>query len=263
MELSRIAADFLRQTPLNRLPAEVAGQENTPIYDAPLIGIADALDPLFDALRAPEAAGEMYRTPTEWLTGAVRVVSFFLPFSETVRQSNREGAMPSLAWQYARIEGQALLSELAKVLGGELERAGYTALVPALSPDFTVTSVPDGADDVRYSSRWSERHAAFVSGLGTFGLSRGLITEKGMAGRFGSLITTAPLDVTPRPYTDIYEYCIRCGACARRCPVGAIDGSGKHNTPCAAYLEETKRLCAPRYGCGKCQVSVPCMDKRP
>ena len=32
-----------------------------------------------------------------------------------------------------------------------------------------------------YISTWSERHAMYAAGLGTFGLSKGLITKKGMA----------------------------------------------------------------------------------
>ena len=112
---------------------------------------------------------------------------------------------------------------------------------------------------MEFSSNWSERHVAYIAGLGTFGLSRGLITEKGMAGRFGSLVTTAELPVTERPYTDLYEYCSRCGACIRRCPVGAITQEGKRHEPCSEYLAEMKHRFAPRYGCGKCQVKVPCM----
>ena len=37
------------------------------------------------------------------------------------------------------------------------------------------------------ASCWSERHAAFVSGLGTFGLCDGLITPVGKAMRCGSV----------------------------------------------------------------------------
>ena len=33
-------------------------------------------------------------------------------------------------------------------------------------------------------------HAAYLCGLGTFGLSRGIITKPGMAGRFGSIMKT-------------------------------------------------------------------------
>ena len=267
MTLSFPVDEFLRTAPGNRIPASGGEWAGTPLYDAPIFGVADACDPLFEALRAPEAVGEMHRTPAEWLPGAVRVISFFLPFSAAVRQSNREGELPSLPWLYARFEGQDLLLELCRAIRSALEAEGYESVIPALSPDFAVKPLTvtgeDGTGTLFFSSRWSERHAAFVCGLGTFGLSRGLITEKGMAGRFGSLITTAPLDVTPRPYTDITEYCIRCGACIRRCPVHAIDENGKRNEPCSAFLDETKRLCVPRYGCGKCQVGVPCMEKRP
>ena len=76
-----------------------------------------------------------------------------------------------------------------------------------------------------YASNWSERHVAYVCGLGTFGLSKGLITERGMAGRFGSIVTDAELAPTPRKYSDPFEYCTKCGACQFRCPAKAIDKS--------------------------------------
>ena len=99
---------------------------------------------------------------------------------------------------------------------------------------------------------------AFVCGMGTFGLSKGLITERGVAGRFGSVIVDAPLEVTPRPYTDIYEYCTKCGACMR-CPAGAITlEEGKSHEKCSAYVHTLRVKYAPRFGCGKCQVKVPC-----
>jgi epoxyqueuosine reductase len=40
-----------------------------------------------------------------------------------------------------------------------------------------------------YASSWSERHAAYAAGLGTFGLCDGLITARGKAVRFGSIIS--------------------------------------------------------------------------
>ena len=73
-----------------------------------------------------------------------------------------------------------------------------------------------------YTSNWSERHVAFVCGLGTFGLSKGLITKKGIAGRFGSIITELTLSPDQREYHCIYEYCSMCGACVKNCPVNAI-----------------------------------------
>jgi epoxyqueuosine reductase QueG len=107
-------------------------------------------------------------------------------------------------------------------------------------------------------SNWSERHAAFTAGLGTFSRNRSLITRLGAAGRFGSVITDAELEPTPRPYLGVTEYCDDCGLCVDRCPCRAIAASGKDNQVCSAYLATTKVLYAPRYGCGKCQTGVPC-----
>jgi ferredoxin len=55
-----------------------------------------------------------------------------------------------------------------------------------------------------------------------------------------------------------------CGACAANCPVGAISiESGKNHLLCSKYLNSAEKRYAPRYGCGKCQVAVPCENASP
>lgn len=115
-----------------------------------------------------------------------------------------------------------------------------------------------------YSSNWSERHAAYVCGLGTFSLTRAIITQKGTAGRLGSIITDLELEPDPRPYTGLYDYCTRCGACIRRCPVQAISlEGGKLQDPCNQRSAMLRERYAPRYGCGKCQTGIPCQSRIP
>jgi epoxyqueuosine reductase len=128
-------------------------------------------------------------------------------------------------------------------------------MAPILDPRFTIM-------DKR--SNWSERHVAFIAGLGTFGLSKSLITKKGSAGRYGSVITDRVLDIASRPYEELYEYCNYCYACIDRCPAGAIKEEGKSINVCSDYIDnEIRPRYAPRYGCGKCQTAVPCEDTIP
>ena len=83
-------------------------------------------------------------------------------------------------------------------------------------------------------------------------------STRGVAGRFGSVIIDACLPITPRSYSDLYEYCTMCGACMR-CPGGAITlEGGKSHIACSSYVNKMRELYAPRFGCGKCQVKVPC-----
>jgi hypothetical protein len=51
-----------------------------------------------------------------------------------------------------------------------------------------------------FASKWSERHAAYVSGLGTFSLCDGLITPVGIAIRYGSVVSRIPIQPASRPY---------------------------------------------------------------
>lgn len=265
---------YLRESPGNYIREEIALSPDSigiRYFDELLFGVADAADPLFLRMKTSAAANlPGLRLPGEWLPGARSVISIFFPFSEAVRQSNRpdeeEVGAPFL---HARIEGHEMIFELCRKIAADFEENGERAVVPSLDAHFwsvetpgTDQAVPDPA--YGFTSAWSERHAAYVCGLGTFGLSKGLITEKGICGRFGSVITTAQLPPTPRQYEGLYDYCIRCGACIRNCPVDAISfKEGKKHPECKVYVDASKERYAPRYGCAKCQVGVPCMDRKP
>ena len=242
---------------------DVPGAGETILFEEPIIGFASADDEIFETFRRKEVIGANYMAPREWLPETRTVAALFLPFSEAVRSSNRaDRTDPSTEWLYARIEGQDFIGKYMAALRQRLEERGIKACVPALDERFGVKieiTANGLRPDFHADSKWSERHAAYACGLGTFGLSRGLITEKGMAGRFASIMIAAELEPTARSYAGVYDYCIRCGACMRNCPANAISlKHGKNNIKCNRHVETMKKKYSPRYGCGKCQVGVPC-----
>ena len=266
----KIVSEHIISSPDNFLKKEEAlkpGLEGMRIFDEPLFGYAAADDPFFAEAKKPEIIGVHFMAPDEWFSGAKTVISVFLPFSTQVREANRlDMTWPAYEWLHGRIEGQAFQVKICRFVGDLLEKEGFAALSPMidsrLSSKSSLTS--DKTEQGFYTTNWSERHAAFAAGLGTFGLSKGLITRKGVAGRYLSVITSAFFEPTERPYKGVYDYCILCGACAANCPVGAISKeNGKLHHPCSTFLDTVKAKHAPYYGCGKCQVKVPCEDKAP
>lgn len=260
-----MATNFVEEAVANRVARDVAISPDLAgmrMFQAPIFGFGAVDDPYFSRLQEWTAVGPHFQLPTDWLPGAKTVVSFFLPFTQAVTQGNsKEMSWPSAEWLHARIEGQAFVASLSQFLQAELQASGHKCVVPALDQRFWLKTDP--AND-QFTSNWSERHVAFVCGLGTFGLSKGLITRQGMAGRFGSLVTELCLPPDVRAYEDIYEYCSFCGACVRNCPAQAISiEKGKNHLLCSAFLDRTKAAFAPRYGCGKCQVLVPCASRIP
>ena len=177
------------------------------------------------------------------------VISYFLPFTKRVREANRLLGLPATEWLYGRIEGERFNVALREFMAHLFIDAGYDAVAPALDARYKVTN---------RRSNWSERHVAYVAGLGTFSLSCSLITKLGSAGRLGSVVTSAELTPTPRSYQSVDEYCTRCGSCIPRCPPLAITERGKDHAVCSDYLDRVKVRYSPRYGCGKCQTGVPC-----
>lgn len=242
-----------------------------PLFEAPLVGIGSAEDELFEVFLAPEVIGPWHMAPTEWLSGAKTVISLFLPFTEPIRLSNRiERTTPSVPWLQGRIEGQNFINAFIHQVRDWLKTQCVDACVPSQDSRFFASEGNGGVVGHPefplngFGSNWSERHVAYVCGLGTFGLSKGFITVKGMAGRFCSVITNLPVEADQRDYTGVYDYCSMCGSCVRRCAVQAISlEAGKEHTLCKEQLDRSRRAFAPRYGCGLCQTGVPCEDKIP
>jgi epoxyqueuosine reductase len=242
--------NFIESNALNEVP-ELSSLK---IYDRPLIGVASADDPLFSLLKGENVVGPHHLLPHEWLDGAKSVVSYFLPFTKKIREANRVPGVVAREWLSGRIEGELCNNALREHLVQEFLNKGIQAVSPGIDNRFRV---------VNRRSNWSERHVAFIAGLGTFSLSRSLITRKGSAGRIGSIIVDIQLEPTVRKYQDRDEYCTKCGACILRCPPFAISEAGKDNAVCGDYLDRVLARFRPRYGCGKCQTGVPCENKIP
>jgi epoxyqueuosine reductase len=257
---------FVLENPGNFFP-----DSQDPYLDEPLVGFAAADDPLFAQYK--EIIGEFHLTPQEVLAKAcgpevraATVISWTLPITKATRETNRrEDLWPSRAWAFTRTHGEAVNVALRRHLTAWLENRGYLATAPQLAPfwkEFAETPVG-------IASSWSERHAAYAAGLGTFSLNDALITPRGIAHRLGSVVTDLSLPPTPRPQIDYRWNCLfhregTCGLCIERCPVGAISREGHDKVKCREYVYGTipetvgKIYQVPQNGCGLCQTKVPC-----
>ena len=262
--------DYIQQSADNYIKKEIALRpelEGMCIFDEPIFGYASAGDPYFEEVKKPGIIGPHFIAPTEWLSGAKTVISMFLPFSKQIRSANQQNmSWPADEWLHGRIEGQHLQDMACRFAVDLFKKENYFALAPMLDSRFSRISplTDDKTNKDFYTSNWSERHVAYATGLGTFGLSKGLISRKGVAGRYMSIITDACFEPDKRPYIGIYDYCSNCGTCARNCPSSAISKEkGKNCYPCSEFAGLIRAKHTPRFGCGKCQVNVPCEAKAP
>jgi epoxyqueuosine reductase len=262
---------FVSESSANRLP-----DGSSPYFDTPLTGFASATDPQFSSYK--KIIGDFHLTPSELFAGAFggqllsgTVICWILPISEAVRRSNRsENDCPSREWSQTRNFGEGVNGDLRRHLVDWLQARGHRAVAPQLSElwkEFPET--PKGR-----ASTWSERHAAFAAGLGTFSLNDALITAKGIAHRCGSVITDLVIEPSERvdkgyAWNCLYHREGSCGACIGRCPVGAISFSGHDKVRCCEYVYTTlPAAVAEKYGvkatgCGLCQTRVPCESTIP
>jgi epoxyqueuosine reductase len=274
--VEQVIRKFITESPDNRLQGDFVEKA----WDRALVGFSRGDDPLYLDYKE-KYVGRFHWTPYEAFSlafpdlgveeGDLTVISWILPQTEATRADNRrEKKYPAERWARSRIFGEAFNERIRRHLVESLAGQGVKAAAPALLPEWSRVA----SEQYVFASNWSERHAAYASGLGTFGLCDGLITSAGKAVRFGSVVALIRIPATLRPYTDHHAYCLfyskgTCQKCADRCPVGAISSSGHDKLKCLAHLRPgTSEYVKANFGfdgfgCGLCQTGVPCENRNP
>lgn len=268
-DIEKFILDYMSNPKLNSMK-EIDGYA----FDTPLIGFSSASDSYYSYYKN-HISSNFYLLPQEWLKcvyhrnfdpANVSIISWALPqTSENRSLSRQKSDCPALQWQMVRVYGEECNCAMAKALQDWFNEKGIEAVAPIIAKDFSWYD----SEQFYLISNWSERHTAFISGLGTFGLCDGLITKKGKAARFGSIIINLSLKTTARTYTKWDEYCQAkngCKACINRCPANAISKEYGHNKAlCQKYHKNViKPIAKSRYNysglavCGLCQTGVPC-----
>jgi len=159
--------------------------------------------------------------------------------------------------------------ELYKTVNTLLDINGYRIATFLDGEGFPSTGVPrDGYGSIDVLTEkpvafFSHRHAAYLAGLGNFGINNTLLTKKfGPRVRFTSVFTAA--EIPPDPVMED-PLCTRCMRCVNVCPVKAISGDGYpkgliDKKTCAVRSEAlAKRYTSP---CGFCIKVCPVGEDR-
>ena len=272
---TNLIRSWLNTSPENTLENKAGDKA----WSDPLVGFSSGDDPYWDSFK--EHVGPFHWTPAEAFEKAfpgirvvphqLTVISWVLPQTkETILATRKETAYPSERWARARYYGEPVNDKLRSHIVTEFAKVGIRAMAPVLHPEWSRMS----SDKFIFSSKWSERHTAFVSGLGTFGLCDGLITPLGKAIRLGSIVAEIELSPTPRPYSNHQAYCLWfsrgiCRKCVQRCPAGAISEKGHDKRSCIRFIRDVcQKHISERYGfnsyaCGLCETGVPCESSIP
>jgi epoxyqueuosine reductase QueG len=247
-------------------------------YEQPLFGFASINDPIFAEYK--NIIDERHLTPGEAFENKFglrlsngTVLSIALPLNEELIKSNRkENKLPSVKWTLARtFIDDVFYKKIVAFLIKTLNDFGFRAVAPYSEDDFKVFP------ETNFTSTWSERHIAYAAGLGTFSINDAMITEKGIAVKFISVVTDLVIEPTERTAKNHRANCLfystgKCGICMKRCPASAITEQGHDKLKCYqfCYGAESKQLALSRgayekngSGCGLCMSDVPCEKKNP
>lgn len=285
--------NLFANNPLNRLPDEYDGGR---IFSKPLTGVSAGDDYIFAKYK--EVVGPKHLTPAEMWAACglsepddfpknIRIVSIIFPYSTRIREASKsELVMPAEIYCVGRNFANSFMKDLLVQTVDYFKQKGFQAAAGMLSSEYQLFPRPE---ERHIYSSWSERHMAFAAGLGTFSLHEAFISKVGCNIRIASVLTDAPLDITPRTSDDPYANCLffkngSCRKCVKRCPGDAFDDDGHDKYLCRQYGVKVIEEMAPRLkhllkphtrniegtivesfpvGCAFCQFDVPCMDKIP
>ncbi|MGB5822950.1 MAG: epoxyqueuosine reductase [Proteocatella sp.] len=226
-------------------------------WKEPLFAYAAADDSAF--YRIKNGVSPAHALPSDLLIDAKTVIVYFIPFEESIVESNTHGIESSREWDQSYLETNDLIMNINIQIKEVLDKSGYTStLIPA----------NDNFDKKRLISNWSQRHVAYVAGLGKFGLNRMIITEKGCCGRIGSIVTNLYIEPTQRTKSQscLYKENRSCMACVKKCVNNALFENESHFDRYRCHEMCTYNE-AKHDGnadvCGKCLVGIPCSFQNP
>jgi len=228
-------------------------------WKEPLIEIFPANDEKLETLK--QAVSDEHFMPRDILPDAKSIISFFLPFQESIAESNLKGAMASEEWSMAYIKTNDLIAVINNKIEALMEKNGYkTGKIPATH----------NFEAEKLISNWSHGHIAHIAGLGTFGINNMIITKNGCCGRLGSIIISHELKEYKNPHT-ISEKCLNrlngsCGICQKKCMINAFENGIYNRHKCYEQcLKNAEHHKKAGYAdvCGKCLAGLPCSTKEP
>jgi epoxyqueuosine reductase QueG len=209
-------------------------------------GIADTgawdTDPLVSKIISKE------ERPASLMRNSRSVIVIGIPVQRTILAT-----APSAYYSEHYKTVNSMLDHSAQRIAMELQIEGHAAM-------FVSRDGYQGIEGLRRdaSSFFSHRHSAYLAGMGSFGVSNMLLTEKnGPRIRFTSVITTAPL-VCGEPSKKVL--CTKCMICTTSCTEDAVaSGTYPENITnkqkCVEYSDILKkRGCSP---CGRCIFVCP------
>lgn len=224
------------------------------LFSRPIIGYASVKNPLFMAFC--DKGWSLH--PKEIYRPANTVVVHFLPFVPGLGQEDFSKAKD------ASILYAAILNDTVKE---SLEKLGRLVSLTALPGDW------DYEKDDFY---WSHKLAAYVAGMGDFGLASSFNTSKGNLGRFDSVLTEMVLEPSfqwPQLKEDAIADILQSIADAQRfspkdslspgleplassiielCPAGAINEYYIDKQKCRDYCRNLGQSVPAADGCGRC-----------
>jgi epoxyqueuosine reductase QueG len=249
----------IRETIESAITAYSRENQINDMWKEPIFGIISADNDKIYSLKNSVSAEHLL--PKDILSDAKSIISFFIPFSSRIINSNISGLVPSEEWALSYIKTNDLIKMISNNIEILMENNGYKAGKIPATHNF---------DKVKLISNWSHRHIAIIAGLGTFGINNMLITKYGCCGRLGSIITNFEF----QEYNDVSqvnEKCLHkkygnCGVCIKRCMVNAYDDGNFDRQKCYKRLLENaehRKKIGKADVCGKCLVGLPCSIKEP
>lgn len=213
--------------------------------EIPIVGVAD-IARWKDQKFSPWIPEEFH--PDKIFPEARSVIVIGLPVSLPVLETS-----PSIYYRELYKTVNSLLDQYTYRLSEYLNQKGHASIFVSRDGYGSIKVLID--DPIAF---FSHRHAAYLAGLGNFGVNNTILTpEYGPRVRFGCIFTSAELP----PDNMIEEHlCIHCMRCVRMCPVNALAEDDYPNNltnkiVCATYSEKlNEKYISP---CGICIKVCP------